>query len=92
MDFEAFPARVAGYAHITVSVIAVLLASLMTFWLALGVAVVAGVTHWLLAKAVEDVVSPAYSEGHPLVNMPPEMREWDDPKIESTDYQPKEAD
>ena len=74
MDFEAFPARSAGVLHAIVSLLSLFFASLFAWWGILLLGVLVAFVHWRIALAVEAVVSPAYSEGHPLVNLPPELR------------------
>lgn len=71
--FEEFPARRTSYGHVAITFVVGLAGIfgasplVMLFLAALGV-----VGNLLLGQFVHDRVSPAYSDGHPLVNLPPD--------------------
>lgn len=69
------PARLMALVHALLTAAAttgVLLADHPAVQFAIAAAAIIG--DWLAGKAVRDRVSPAYSDGHPIVNRPPDGR------------------
>lgn len=70
---ETEPARLMSLVHALLTLAAttgVLIAEDPRVQFAIGAAAILG--DWLAGQAVRDRVSPAYSDGHPITNTPPD--------------------